>query len=156
MKKIFLVDLEKCTGCRLCQFICSFQKEGEFNFTKARIGIAMIGDWGAVPLICHQCDELACAEACPVEAINKDQSTGAVKIDKKECTLCQACVDACPYKAIFPHNEELLVCDLCDGEPSCVNYCAYGCLEFADLNEVNLSRKDDFSKRLFQVLKSWR
>ena len=38
-KKNISVDAEKCTGCLICQMICSFTYTGRFNPAKARIVI---------------------------------------------------------------------------------------------------------------------
>lgn len=35
-----IVDIQKCTGCRRCQLICSFQHNEEFNLDKACIAVA--------------------------------------------------------------------------------------------------------------------
>lgn len=38
-----------------------------------------------------------CVEACPVEALKREQ---IVKIDESKCTECGACVEACEHEAI--------------------------------------------------------
>lgn len=40
----------------------------------------------------------ACAEECPVQAINEGDPI--YTIDAKKCTDCGACVDVCPVSAI--------------------------------------------------------
>jgi Fe-S-cluster-containing hydrogenase component 2 len=36
-KKIMITDPEKCTGCRLCEVVCSVKHNGVSNPTLARI-----------------------------------------------------------------------------------------------------------------------
>jgi len=50
--------------------------------------------------------------------------TGAISINDEKCSGCLDCVDACRFDAIhLGPNNELLTCDLCGGEPTCVKYC---------------------------------
>lgn len=41
-----------------------------------------------------------CIKSCPKNAIDSDESTHKVKIDREKCDLCGECVKACPAKAI--------------------------------------------------------
>jgi Fe-S-cluster-containing hydrogenase component 2 len=123
-----IVDSGKCTGCRKCELACSFEKEGVFNPARSRIWIEEIGFPGIpVPLICHQCTNAPCAEACPVNAINLDADTGAYVVDADTCTGCGDCVEACPWGAIVMHPDSgiAIKCDLCGGEPKCIEACNY-------------------------------
>jgi len=36
MGKMLYVDIEKCTGCRLCELACSFRHYDEYNPAKSR------------------------------------------------------------------------------------------------------------------------
>jgi Fe-S-cluster-containing hydrogenase component 2 len=69
---------------------------------------------------------------CPNQAIRRDER-GIVTIFHDECLQCGACMEACPYDAIF-YNEALgryLMCDLCGGRekgPLCVELCPVGAL----------------------------
>jgi Fe-S-cluster-containing hydrogenase component 2 len=129
-----IVDSGKCTGCRKCELACSFEKEGVFNPALSRIWIEEIGFPGVpVPLICHQCTNAPCAEACPADAINLDDKTGAYVVDADTCTGCEACVEACPWGAIEMHPDSGLAfkCDLCGGEPKCIEACNYGVISLS-------------------------
>ena len=37
MKKSISIEIEKCTGCKVCELVCSFKHHGEFNPTLSRI-----------------------------------------------------------------------------------------------------------------------
>jgi anaerobic carbon-monoxide dehydrogenase iron sulfur subunit len=134
------INDEKCTGCRICMTYCSFHHEGVIWPALARIRIETETDSGPFsPQACRQCNArrasegalAPCAEACPVEAIRLDESTGAWVISLTECTGCGACEEACPFgMIIFDHQRELaLKCDLCGGEPECAAMCPSGAIE---------------------------
>ena len=129
-----VVDPGKCTGCRKCELACSFEKEGKFNPAHSRIWIEEIGFPGIpVPLICHQCANAPCAEACPEDAINLDDVTGAYVVDIDICTGCGSCVEACPWGAIVLDSDTGLAfkCDLCGGSPKCIEACNYGVISLS-------------------------
>lgn len=48
---------------------------------------------------CRHCDEPACVEVCPEEAIFR-RDDGIVVMNDEKCTGCRLCVDECPYDAI--------------------------------------------------------
>ena len=39
MEKVLIVDTDKCTGCRICELVCSMAKQGEFNPRKSFIRV---------------------------------------------------------------------------------------------------------------------
>jgi Fe-S-cluster-containing hydrogenase component 2 len=78
-----------------------------------------------VPHLCAQCDDYPCVESCPVSALSVDGKTSAVIVDREKCTGCSLCIEACPGQIPFLHPEDgkAVICDLCDGEPECVEVC---------------------------------
>lgn len=109
-----------CSGCRVCQLVCSFRHFKENNPKKAALKIT-----GRFPApgrfqiaVCDQCG--VCAEVCPAGAIKNED--GVYRIDSGICTGCRACVEACPQGAMLVHKDEKvpIKCDLC-GE--CIQYC---------------------------------
>jgi len=125
---------EKCTGCRICENFCSLQHEGAIWPARARIRILAETDDGPfAPNICRQCAEPDCVASCPVDAIQRDERTGAWVVNQ-ECVGCESCVEACPYHAIF-FDAQLGVaykCDLCDGNPQCAAACPEGAVVLAE------------------------
>jgi len=125
---------ENCTGCRICENFCSLQHEGAIWPARARIRILAETDDGPfTPNICRQCEEPECVAACPVDAIQRNEHTGAWVVHEY-CIGCENCVDACPYQAIF-FDAQLGVafkCDLCDGAPQCVVACPEGAVVKAE------------------------
>ena len=71
MDKILTVDIDKCTGCRVCELVCSMTKLGEFNPSKAHIKVMKNSemDLNLVSLGtgCDFCGE--CVEWCMPKAI---------------------------------------------------------------------------------------
>lgn len=119
------VTKEKCSGCRLCQQICTITHFEEINPRKAAIAIAPhFPDPGIFePKLCVQCGK--CEEVCPVGAIHHED--GAYVIHEDECTDCGICVEACPFGVIFTHSDAPtpIICDLC---MKCTEVCNTGAL----------------------------
>ena len=143
MQRIFNVNPDLCTGCRICEIVCSFQKSAEFNPFKTGIWISRDEEKGIdVPVFCRHCKNPPCVEACPVEygkPIVKDENSGIVSINRgDQCMGCYECVRACPFGAIRIDSESKLPikCDLCGGSPECVNWCYTGAIEFRAIGTV--------------------
>jgi Fe-S-cluster-containing dehydrogenase component len=130
--KILVIDLDKCTGCERCTLACSFKKNGSFSRTNSRIRVFTWRETGDfIPATCLHCNPAPCQEACGVGAIHRDGRTGAVYIDYKTCINCKACMYACPYGAIsIDSSGRVVKCDLCEGEPACVNACSFNALRY--------------------------
>ena len=124
---------ELCTGCNRCAYVCSAKKEGEFIPSKARIHINNFSFRGySVPSICFQCSKPDCLEACPEEAIYKDE-IGVVLVDKEKCNGCGECTQACPYGMMEQDDEDFAYrCDYCNGDPACVKECEPGALVYQE------------------------
>lgn len=125
MKKI-VVNANKCTGCKSCMLICSFMATEECSYHGARIKIISNEARGRhTPVLCQFCEDPPCVSACPVDALWKDQGTGAIQVDRNLCNGCEACIGACPFEAMFFDHEtgKAFTCDLCQGGPECVKVC---------------------------------
>lgn len=100
---------EACQGClaRHCQQACKF---GAISFEngKSKIDPDKCKN-------CGQCKEacpynaityvpVPCEQACPVDAIHKDE-TGFAKINFEKCISCGQCMDACPFGAIMERSQ---------------------------------------------------
>lgn len=120
------IVVERCTGCKLCQLVCSVVNFGENNPKKAGIRIVsrLFTEARYDVVVCDQCGE--CIEACPVEAIS--MADGIVRIDPDMCTNCGICVETCPDGALFVHPEvdHPIKCVAC-GE--CARLCPRGVLD---------------------------
>ncbi len=141
MEKVLVVDPEKCTGCRLCEQVCSVWHEKTVNPYRARIKIVKWEMQGKVmPMVCRQCDDAPCLEVCPMGAISKDSDTGVVSVDYDRCIGCRMCVSICPFGAMTYDfvDKKVMKCDLCGGDPQCVRFCDAGAIKFVP--KVNTSQ----------------
>jgi anaerobic carbon-monoxide dehydrogenase iron sulfur subunit len=146
-KKVLNFDLHLCTGCMYCMTACSTHNEGSTSLSMARLriirheGHALTRIEEEDELVftlvsCQQCENPVCAAVCPVGAITRDGSTGAMVIGQEACTGCRECVTRCPFGAVsFSESASGRVrafkCDLCGGDPQCVKFCFAGALTFA-------------------------
>ena len=100
MEKHLLALPNRCTGCNRCTYVCAAVKEGMFMPSKARLKINNFPLQGySVPSVCFQCPKPDCLEACPEEAIFKNER-GVVVVNAPMCNGCGDCVTACPYGMI--------------------------------------------------------
>jgi len=135
MKYGFIIDNRKCIGCHACTVACKSEhdvplgvnrtwvkqiEKGEFPNTKRLFSV----------LRCNQCSDAPCVEICPVEALfNRDD--GIVDFNSDRCIGCKACMQACPYDALYidPESHTAAKCNYCAHrvdiglEPACVNVC---------------------------------
>lgn len=126
---------DRCVWCRSCELVCSLYREGVCSPMLSRIRIRLnIFDAEVSAFVCRQCDGALCAKACPAKAIHFDKRVGAYVVDEGRCRGCGLCAKACPYnkegKIIFFNGVRgiFVKCDLCHGEPQCVEVCPSGAL----------------------------
>lgn len=79
MEKVLIFDGDKCTGCRICELICSMTHFGEFNPQKSYIKILknkeMDLNIAALGVKCDFCEN--CVQWCLPDAIRFIGSTEA-------------------------------------------------------------------------------
>jgi len=150
MAKILMINHEKCTGCRLCELVCSVSHDGVSNPARSRINIIK---WEAeglyIPMSCQQCEDAPCMTICPVKAISRDQALDYVKIDYDVCIGCRSCVAVCPFGAMGFNviDKKVFKCDLCEGEPQCVHFCDVKAVEYVDANQINIIKKREAAQK---------
>jgi Fe-S-cluster-containing dehydrogenase component len=117
--------------------------QGYSSLSGARVQVVLSPFGGThQPLLCRQCPQAACVEACPKHCILR-RPDGCLEVDYERCTGCQACVDACPLDAMFwnPISGQVIKCELCGGDPQCVRVCATGALVFEVRDESRRNGK---------------
>ncbi len=121
------VDISKCTGCRCCETTCTFFHTGRVSDHLARIKVGHIYEKGIDgPAVCQLCRERYCLE-CPENALTIG-SAGQVIVSPTNCERCGLCEQRCPIGAIELYENIVYVCDLCGGEPKCVQACTEGAI----------------------------
>ena len=161
-KKVFVIDLKKCNGCHACQVVCKDEHVGNDWSPIARSQPDTGHFWirltqevrGSVPKVrvayrphlCMHCDQAPCMDACPVEGAIYKRDDGLVIIDPVTCSGCRNCIDVCPYRTIFFH-EELNIAQKCTGcahllddgweEPRCADACPTAAIRWVDETEAD-------------------
>ena len=116
----------QCTGCRMCELVCSFTHNKIFNPSLSRIRVTTDeSELIDFPVTCRHCADPTCQSVCPTQAISRNNRQEVNQINEELCVGCGECASACPFGAIYiPMGEKVPIsCDLCGGEPQCVKYC---------------------------------
>ena len=109
------VNKEKCTGCHLCEIICSLSHLGAINTEKSAIRILKddLDTSISQPLICRQCKEMKCLEG---EDITED-------VEKMKFIWNKERAERCPFKSLKIFEQNAYHCNTCYGNPQCVKVC---------------------------------
>ncbi len=156
MQKMMVVNYEKCTGCRLCELVCSVKHEGVSNPSRARIHITKWEMEGIMmPMVCNQCEPAPCVIVCPTNARSLDKELGRVTVDYNRCIKCKTCVVACPFGAVgFDYvSGKIISCDLCDGDPVCARFCETEALQYVDASDINKKRQREAAEKLCESMR---
>jgi anaerobic carbon-monoxide dehydrogenase iron sulfur subunit len=137
-RAVVVANPNLCSGCRVCEVVCSNAWTGGRNGTSLSRVILDKDYVGGTyrPKTCWQCAEPPCLDACPVTALVVDRRSGtyARVIDERACIGCRKCVEACgrwfdpPRPRFDAEGERVIKCHLCFGEPACVEHCPLGAL----------------------------
>jgi len=155
MKKMLIVNVDACIGCRMCEAVCSLVHYGAIGISHARLKVVRY-DHAAFfnPVVCMQCEVPSCATVCPSKAISKNPETGVVKVSKKKCTGCKMCLTACPFGAMGFVDDVAIKCDLCGGQPSCVEFCQAKALTYGVPDDISGAKRISLSDNLLEVFKN--
>jgi len=143
MGKKLAVIAEQCSGCRLCELVCSIRHFGVNNPKKSAVRVLVTYPHPVVrmPVVCSQCKKPVCADACPVGALTRADSV--VRLDAATCISCMKCVEACPFGAMYAHPDvdHPIKCDMCGGQPACVEKCPKGALRLIPEHALGESKR---------------
>ena len=143
----FLIDNRRCIGCHACSVAC--KAEHEVPLGVARTWVKYV-EKGVFPETrrtfqvtrCNHCDDAPCVEICPTTALFRRRD-GIVDFDGRRCIGCKACMQGCPYDALYidPHTETAAKCNFCAHkvevglEPPCVTVCPTQAIVAGDLDD---------------------
>jgi Fe-S-cluster-containing dehydrogenase component len=137
VEKRVVLDLDRCIECKSCMAACWYGHGDMTGIQFVDVGPAVL------PLVCRQCDEPACVEVCPSQAMGRDER-GVVARAVFSCRACGSCVRACPFGVLSVEmvGHQVAKCDLCEDrlarglEPRCVAVCPTQALRFATAPEI--------------------
>lgn len=143
----FIIDNRKCIGCHACSTAC--KSENEVPLGVYRTWVKYV-ETGAYPDVtrhfqvtrCNHCANPPCVRICPVTAMYQ-RTDGIVEFDPKTCIGCKACMQACPYDAIYidPESHTAAKCHYCAHrtdlglEPACVVVCPEHAIIAGDMDD---------------------
>ncbi|MBL8858054.1 MAG: 4Fe-4S dicluster domain-containing protein [Planctomycetes bacterium] len=143
----FLIDHRRCIGCHACTVACKSENDVPIASFRTWVKYQEKGRFPAVKrhfavLRCNHCTKAPCVTICPVNALSK-RKDGIVDLDRDACIGCRACMQGCPYDAIYL-NEDTGAAEKCHFcahrvekglEPACVVVCPEGAIIAGDLHE---------------------
>ncbi len=172
MRYAMVIDLRKCTGCNACTAACKIANTTPPGIFWSKVINYETGDYPKVhlrflPMLCMQCQEAPCLEACPTGATYRGEA-GLVLVNDNLCIGCRYCIMACPYEArsynysrpgqyfsgkgltMFEQSgyrqhpkASIEKCNFCaprvlqGRQPACVSTCPPGARTFGDLDDPN-------------------
>lgn len=109
------VDHQKCTGCRLCEMVCSLFHLEVINPEKSAIRIKKddLNTSLNRPLVCRQCKKMKCLSGEIV----------AEELVKTQFLWNKERIERCPFDGLNRFGQDAYHCDLCGGHPQCVIVC---------------------------------
>ncbi len=143
----FVIDHDSCIGCHACTVACKAENDvpvGSFRTWVKYTEQGVFPDIKRHFLVerCNQCTDAPCVTICPVNALEK-RPDGIVDLDRDACIGCKACMQACPYDAIYLNDDLGAVekCHFCAHrvdrglEPACVTVCPVSAIIAGDLHD---------------------
>ena len=149
-RKLFFVDIGRCTGCNACSIACKDRAGLPDDLDFLRVERVESGLYPDVKMYyrimhCFHCEKPPCVGECPTGAISK-KNDGFIHLDAKNCNNCGACRDVCPFDSIIELPEGFhSKCDGCHDEvingwdPTCVRACPMRALYFKTVNYVDFA-----------------
>jgi Fe-S-cluster-containing dehydrogenase component/formate-dependent nitrite reductase membrane component NrfD len=143
----FVIDNRKCIGCHACSVACKAENHVPLGVFRTWVRCV---DSGQFPdtrrhfqvTRCNHCDNPPCVAVCPVAAMYRRRD-GIVDFDPSRCIGCKACMQACPYDAVYidPERATAAKCHFCAHrveagmQPACVVACPEQAIVAGDLDD---------------------
>ena len=145
----FVLDQRRCIGCHACTVACKSENEVPLGDFRTWVKYTEVGSFPQVRrhfavLRCNQCTDAPCVTICPVEALHK-RPDGIVDLKKDVCIGCKACMQACPYDALYLNEDSggAEKCHFCAHrveqglKPACEVVCPETAIISGDLHDPN-------------------
>ncbi|MCG3126477.1 MAG: hypothetical protein CHACPFDD_01313 [Phycisphaerae bacterium] len=143
----FAIDNRACIGCHACTVACKSEHEVPLGVNRTWVKYVEKGEFPAAKRFfsvqrCNHCADAPCVEICPVTSLYQ-RPDGIVDFDNSRCIGCKACMQACPYDALYldPATQTAAKCNYCTHrvdagyEPACVVVCPVEAIVSGDLDD---------------------
>lgn len=143
----FVIDNRKCIGCHACTTACKSENEVPLGVNRTWVKYTEKGVFPDTRRYfqvtrCNHCANPPCVFICPTGAMFQ-RKDGIVEFDNSICIGCKACMQACPYDAIYmdPDSHTAAKCHFCAHrtevglEPACVVVCPEHAILAGDLDD---------------------
>jgi Fe-S-cluster-containing dehydrogenase component/formate-dependent nitrite reductase membrane component NrfD len=143
----FLLDSDSCIGCHACTVACKSEHDVPLGVNRTWVKYIETGTFPDVArkftvMRCNQCDDAPCMAICPTSALFRAPN-GVVDFQDANCIGCKACMNACPYDALYlnPETNTAHKCNMCNHriavglEPSCQIVCPTEAIKIGDLDD---------------------
>ena len=147
MRYGFALDQRTCIGCHACTVACKTEHEVPVGQFRTWVKYVDKGDYPSTTrefgvMRCNHCTDAPCVTICPTQALFK-RDDGIVDFDSDRCIGCKACMQGCPYDAIYIDDETHTAakCNFCAHridqglEPACVVVCPTESIWVGDLDD---------------------
>ncbi len=165
MKYGFIIDNRKCIGCHACTVACKSEHDVPLGVNRTWVKQVEKGEFPHTRRLfsvmrCNHCTDAPCVEICPVEALHYRED-GIVDFDNERCIGCKACMQACPYDALYidPETHTAAKCNYCAHrvdvglEPACVNVCPEHAIISGDMEDPHSEISQLLSREQLTVRK---
>ena len=143
----FVIDNRKCIGCHACTVACKAEHDVPIGVNRTWVKTIEKGTFPDTRryfsvMRCNHCADAPCVTICPVTALFT-RDDGIVDFDPARCIGCKACIQGCPYDAIYidPRSGTAGKCNYCAHrvevglEPPCVVVCPEHAIIPGDLDD---------------------
>lgn len=143
----FVIDQSMCIGCHACTVACKSEHDVPLGVYRTHVKYVEKGTFPDTRRTfsihrCNHCEDAPCTTICPTSALHT-RDDGVVDFDNRRCIGCRACMQACPYDALYidPRTHTAAKCNYCahrlDGgyEPACVIVCPVEAIVSGDLDD---------------------
>lgn len=114
------IDPNKCSGCHLCEMVCSLCHLGIIHPERSAIKIKKDDLHTSLntPLLCRHCKIMKC--------LSEEEKVSSQ--ERKKFVWSSRRAQQCPFDGLTVFGEHAYHCDLCLGNPQCVKVCTTGAL----------------------------
>ena len=143
----FVLASDSCIGCHACTVACKSEHDVPLGVNRTWVKYIETGSFPNTGrtfsvMRCNHCDDAPCMTICPTSALHRTDN-GVVDFDDSRCIGCKACMNACPYDAIYinPDSGTAHKCNFCNHrvevglEPACVVVCPTHAIITGDLDD---------------------